>query len=180
LRKFVAISLVLLLLFNAMGFFGLFVGLRFKTASDLTKRLDSHQYNEDETITVKVPITVPYTLSLDEEYERTDGEVEHQGEFYRLIKQKFENDTLYMVCIKDQESKRIHNALGDYVKTFADKPVDGKQNGKISLNFIKDFLPSKVVISSVTDGWNHTIYFSERIQVVLEGNESLVSPPPRS
>jgi hypothetical protein len=171
---------VLLLLFNAMGFYGLFVGLRFKSASDLVERLNNQQYNEEEAITVKVPITVPYTLSASEEFERVDGEVEHQGEFYRLIKQKFENDTLYIVCIKDRESKRIHNALADYVKTFTDKPVDGKQNGKISLNFIKDFLPSEIVISSVTDGWYHTIYSSERIQVVLEGNESIVSPPPRS
>jgi hypothetical protein len=163
-----------------MGFYGLFVGLRFKTASDLVKRVDNQRYNEAETITVKVPITVPYTLFASKEYERVDGEVEHQGEFYRLIKQKFENDTLYIVCIKDYESKRIHNALADYVKTFTDKPADAKQSGKIAVNFIKDFLPSKVVITSITSGWDHTIHFSEGTQSVLDGSKSIGSPPPKS
>ena len=34
-------------------------------------------------------------------YERVNGEFEHNGEFFKLVKQKLENDTLNIVCIKD-------------------------------------------------------------------------------
>ncbi len=67
-----------------------------------------------------------------------------KGEFYRLVKQKYQNDTLFMVCIKDHASKRIEQAVTDYVKTFTDKPIDTKHSGKVNTNFIKDFLPSRI------------------------------------
>jgi hypothetical protein len=171
---------VLLLLFNAMGFYGLFVGLRFKTASDLVKRLDNQHYDEEETITVKVPITVPYTLSSSKEYERVDGEVEHQGEFYRLIKQKFENDTLYIVCIKDYESKRIHKALGDYVKTFTDDPMHGKNSSKSLPTFIKDFLPTSFKITHSSKGWNYSLVANSFNQFFYSRTLSVVTPPPQA
>ena len=62
LKKLVAIFLVFLLLFNAMGFYGLLQGLRYKTTLELVQRLDNHQYSEEETIILKVPISVPYVL----------------------------------------------------------------------------------------------------------------------
>ncbi|HEX6890362.1 MAG TPA: hypothetical protein VF141_06710, partial [Chryseolinea sp.] len=127
-KKIIAIFLVLLLLFNALGFYGLFIGLRYKNEIDLVQRLDNDQYLEEQTVTLKVPMTLPY--HLDSEYERVDGEIEHDGEFYRLVKQKLQKDTLYIVCIKDQGSKRIKQALADYVKTFTDKPADAKHAGK--------------------------------------------------
>ena len=65
-----------------------------------------------------------------------------KGEFYRLVKQKYQNDTLFIVCIKDQASKRIQQAVTDYAKTFTDKPIDTKHNGKANFNFVKDYLPS--------------------------------------
>jgi hypothetical protein len=47
---------------------------------------------KDETILLKIPVAVPYQIDS-EGYERVDGEFEHQGEFYRLVKQKYQNDT---------------------------------------------------------------------------------------
>lgn len=178
-KRIIAILLVFLLLFNALGIYGLLEGLKYKTAQDLVKRLDNHQYSQDETITLKVPFTIPYQLDS-EGYERVDGEIEHNGEFYRLVKQKLENDTLFIVCIKDHASKRIDQALTDYVKTFTDKPIDAKNAGKQLTSFIKDFLPTSIKISSVSEGWNYAVtessydsYFCNRSLVVF-------TPPPQS
>jgi len=177
LKRLIAIFLIFLLLFNALGFFGLFVGLRYKTASDLVERLDNDQYMEEETVTIKVPMTIPY--HLDSEYERVDGEIEHNGEFYRLVKQKLQKDTLYIVCIKDQESKRIKQALADYVKTFTDKPVDTKHAGKFFTNFIKDFLPTSIEISPASAGWNHEVSLAGIFDSFSSRSIAVVSPPPQ-
>lgn len=176
-KRIIAIFLILLLLFNALGFYGLFVGLRYKTASDLVARLDKQQYLDEETVTLKIPMTIPY--HLDTEYERVDGEIEHNGEFYRLVKQKLQKDTLYIVCIKDFGSKRIKQALADYVKTFTDKPVDAKSPGKFLTSFIKDFLPTSIEIKPASAGWNYSVALSGISDSFDSRSLAVFSPPPQ-
>ena len=78
------------------------MGLRYQNNVEMLEKLDLEDYNEAEMITVKIPISVPYA-SDSEEFERVDGLFEHKGEFYRLVKQRLFLDTLYVVCVKDQE-----------------------------------------------------------------------------
>ena len=177
LKKLIAIFLVLLLLFNALGFFGLFIGLRYKSALDLVERLDKQEYLDEETVTLRIPMTLPY--HLDSEYERVDGEIEHNGEFYRLVKQKLQKDTLYIVCIKDYGSKRITQALADYVETFTDKPIDAKSTGKLFTSFIKDFLPTSIEISPASAGWNYAVSSADIIDSFSSRSIAVVSPPPQ-
>ena len=176
-KRLIAIFLVFLLLFNALGFYGLFVGLRYKTAIDLVARLDKQQYLDEETVTLRIPMTLPY--HQDSEYERVDGEIEHQGEFYRLVKQKLQKDTLYIVCIKDYDSKRIKQALADYVKTFTDKPVDAKSSGKILTSFIKDFLPTTLEIKPASAGWNYSVTIADISESFDSRSLAVFSPPPQ-
>ena len=179
LKRIVSIFLVFLLLFNTLGFYGLLQGLRYKSTLDLVTRLDNHRYSEDETILLKIPVAVPYQIDS-EGYERVDGEFEHQGEFYRLVKQKYQNDTLFMVCIKDQASKRIEQAVTDYVKTFTDKPINTKHNGKGTTNFVKDYLPSFFTIHPISNGWNSELAYGVTKYDLLERDQSITTPPPRS
>lgn len=168
------------MLFNALGFYGLLVGIQYRSTKELVERLDNEQYSEEETVTLRVPMALPYHMDT-EVYERVDGEIEHNGEYYRLVKQKLEKDTLYIVCIKDHDSKRIKRALSDYVKTFTDKPSNSKQSSKYLTSLIKDFLPSSIQVSHLTAGWNTSTtgstQFSESFNSV---SLKVLSPPPKS
>jgi hypothetical protein len=179
LKKLIAIFLVFLLLFNALGFYGLFIGLRYKTGLDLVQRLDNNQYSEEETVTLKVPMALPYHIDS-EEYERVDGEIEHQGEFYRLVKQKLEKDTLYIVCIRDHDSKRIKQALSDYVKTFTDKPADAKHGAKSLASFGKEFLPSVIEVAQECSGWHYSVVFAIPFDSFSSRSIAVFDPPPQS
>lgn len=179
LKKAVSIFLVFLLLFNALGFYGLLRGLQYKTAQDLVKRLDKQQYSKDETITIKVPFAIPYQLDTNG-YERIDGEIEYNGEFYRLVEQKLEHDTLFIVCIRDHASTRIKQALEDYVKTFTDKPAHTKNTGKTFVSFIKDFIPTSILISHVSDGWNYTVVAASFPDNFTNRSLAVFTPPPQS
>jgi hypothetical protein len=161
-----------------LGYYGLFLGLQYSSSYNLTQRLDSHQYNDTETFTLKVPMAVPY--QADTEYERVDGEIEHNGEFYRLVKQKLSQDTLYIVCLKDNASKNIKRALGDYVKTFTDKPVDTKHNAKTFLTLIKDYLPTSIGVISLTEGWSNTLPFYRTKDRTHDLYLSKPTPPPKA
>jgi hypothetical protein len=179
LKRIISILLVFLLLFNTLGFYGLLQGLRYKTAIDLAQRLDNNRYSKEETILLKIPVAVPYQMDS-EDYERVDGEFEHQGEFYRLVKQKYQNDTLFMVCIKDHASKRIEQALTDYVKTFTDKPADRQHTGKNFISFIKDFLPTSIKITTTSKGWSYSVTSASSEHYFYDRSLRVFTPPPQS
>lgn len=145
----------------------------------MVHRLDNKQYSDHETVTLKVPMAIPYHTDANQ-FERVDGEIEYKGEYYRLVKQKLEKDTLYIVCIKDQDSKRINQALADYVKTFTDKPSNAKQSAKHLTSLIKEFLPSSVVLTNVSAGWNSTSSSSITIDDLFHSvSLAVFIPPPR-
>jgi len=177
-RKVVAILLVVLLLFNVLGFYGLLVSLRLKTTEDLVQRLDCDDYTESETITLKMPTSLPYT-SDEEDYKRVDGEIEFNGEFFRLVKQKLSKDTVYIVCIRDTESGRIERSLNDYVKTFSDKSPDTKTTSKIFQTIIKDYLPTHLTLVQQDFGWNKKLTTSIHCypSLSLRHTQRLVQPP---
>jgi hypothetical protein len=157
-RKITAILLIAVLLFNVFGYYGLFLGLRLKTTHDLITRLDAEAYSTDETLTLKLPLSVPYHVDQNE-YERVDGEIEYKGEYYRLVKQKLTNDTLYVVCLADKQSKNITRTFNDYAKTLSDKHASPKgESGKAFQNLIKDYIATTLSLENSNGGWSHEIY----------------------
>jgi len=178
-RKLLSIVLSLLLLMNVLGYYGVFMGLHYKNSQDLMQRFDANDYGEQETVTLKVPLALPYAAD-ETQFERVDGELEHQGEFYRLVKQRLYQDTLYMVCYKDSQSKRIKQALADYVKTFTDKPADAKSSGKTLQTFIKDYISSTVAIETLTDGWEKNLSFFAVAPSYHQDTIHLIKHPPKA
>jgi hypothetical protein len=180
-RKSIALIMLFVFLLNVLGYYGLFIGLRLRNVQELVQRLNNDTYKESETATFKIPLTVPYyTDSRD--FERVDGEFEHNGEVYRLVKQKLAQDTLYIVCIKDQESKKINQVLMDYVKTFTDKPSSTKQGSKtIAPSLIKDFIPFSVAIGNIASGWEFTTCYSLSFRNFVPAfSSSIIHPPERA
>jgi hypothetical protein len=175
-KKLASYLLVVLLLLNVMGFYGVFVGLKYKHSVELNQRLDQSQYGEFETVTLKVPLTIPYYG--DTQYERVSGEIEHEGEFYRLVKQKYEKDTLYIVCIKDTETKRIKQALADYVKNFSEHSSDNATTTVPS--FIKDYINADFSFMLSSEGWKQEIQFGLTEQKVKSIPLNFISPPPEA
>ncbi len=177
-KKIASLFLLFLFLLNVLGYYGVFVGMQVKTTQQMRQNFDDDNYDHQE-ITFKVPLSVPYNTDS-KEYNRVDGEFEHNGEVYRLVKQRFQSDTLYIVCVKDNTSKDINQALEDYVKTFTDKPVNSKGNSKNIQNLIKDFLTQSISIEKQNSGWEKTLTFyvvEHQYELV---SSSLTGPPPRA
>jgi len=179
-RKGVALIMLFVFLLNVLGYYGIFVGLRLRNVQELVQKLDDNAYKASEAITFKMPITVPYNIDS-RDFERVDGEFEHNGEVYRLVKQKLSQDTLYIVCVKDQESKKINQVLADYVKTFTDKPSSAKQGAKTTPSLIKDYISFAVAISNTSTGWESTTDYSLFPESLIPTfAPSFVHPPERA
>lgn len=179
-RRIVAIALLLLLLFNVLGFYGIFMGLQYQNRQQLVQRFDADQYDESQTITFKVPLSIPYAGDR-QDYVRVDGEFEHEGEFFHMIKQRLSQDTLYVVCVNDQQSKRIHRAMTDYVKTFGDDAAGQDHANIIVPSFIKEYLIESHHMDRSSRGWAQPICRHGALTVFIPTfQSSIVHPPERA
>lgn len=165
------------MLMNSMGFYGVFLGLKFKHDSRTRTQLDLGNLAGLETITIQIPLSLPYSAD-DTEFERIDGKYEYNGEYFRLVKQRYANDTLTIVCIKDQNEKAIEGGLRNYVKTFAQHHTESN-GAKFQVSLIKDYLPQSFAIIPVSLGWTQTTPYQFYAQNESVPHLSLEAPPPR-
>ena len=171
--------MLFLFLLNVLGFYGIFLGLQFKYAREANRNLDEDRYSSFDVVTFQVPLSIPY-YSDHQDFERVKGEFEHEGEVYRLLKQKYAGDMLTLVCIKDHGAKNINQALANYVKTFTDKPVNSKQqNSKLPQSLCKDYLTTLVSVESQTSGWKKPAVYAIPAQQYLSLNPSRIEYPPK-
>jgi hypothetical protein len=168
-----------LFLLNVLGYYGVFVGIQFKNARAMQTLFDNEEYNRTHEVTIKVPLTVPYATDS-REYTRVDGEFEHQGEMYRMVKQKLQRDTLYIVCVKDNTSKDIKQALAEYVKSFSDKPASEKNQSKTLQNLIKDYISTATAIQTHNLGWSYAVSQGDVVVSYPSWTSQSTSPPPKA
>ncbi len=179
-KKFASIAFVVIILFNTVGYYGVFLGLHLKNDFTMSKALADDIYDEASTFTVKVPVSIPYMPDQDD-FERAEGKFEHNGQLYRMVKQRYAKDTLTVVCIKDTEHHRINVALSDYVKTVTDKTPDSTPVSKITVSLIKDFLQTSIDINSITAGWAVSVSHNSRYQnIIPHFSASIIHPPERA
>ena len=144
-KKPVTLFLLVLFVLNVVGYYAVLVGLRMQTAERFAEAIDRETVGAE--LTFKVPLAIPYAVDASE-YSPVQGEFEYQGDVFQLVKQKHLHDTLYIVCVKDPRSKKINQALSDYVKTFTDKPLSQKQNAKTLQAFSKDFFITRTELTA--------------------------------
>ena len=144
----------------------------------MIQKFDASSYNTRETVTLKLPITMPYGAEYSDDYERVDGEFEYNGEFYRLIKQKYAFDTLYVVCTKDVEHKRLHQAMNNYIKTFTDKTEKSTPHDLKISDFTKDYTISTFSILHLSFGWKRDIESNSVLTVFIPNFQCSITHPP--
>lgn len=184
-KRSLSIFFLLLFLFNVGGYYFVFVGLQYQASLAASQKLDNNGYDDEETFLFKIPLTLPYQIT-DNGYERVSGLIEHRNTFYRLVKQKHANDTLYVVCIRDHTQKRIDDELTKYAKLSNDLPISQENNQSnsksISLfsKFSKDFNSNQLLEILNPDSGYLKSYFASATFSLLSRDEVVPTPPPEA
>jgi hypothetical protein len=168
--------MLVVFLFNVGGYYIVFWGLRIHSSKALNQRLDANQYSLDETIQLKIPVTLPYPVQQ-QEFRRVHGKFEHKGQHYQAVKHKLENDTLYIVCIRDQRENTLVNTMAKYARLANDLP-----SSKQALNFLgkltKDFESTDDMHIVRHAGWCRLINFTSSVPISRDMQFTIASPPP--
>ena len=144
----------------------------------LLHRFDSNNFQDHELVVLSFPIALPYPVNSDEPT-RASGNFQYNGKEYRLVQQRFENDTLFVICIKDSESMRIASAINEYIQIANDLPGThqalsflGKLYKDFNTTTIIDFVPPN-------DPVEPQQFFSLSSSAWPDPFHRIESPPPR-
>lgn len=179
-KRIASIFMLAVFALNILGFYGVFLGVQAVQTELTSRKINEETFAGSETITFRIPLSLPYR-SDDAEYQQAQGQFENNGEVYRLVKQKLLRDTLYIVCLKDADSKKINQDIADYVKTFSDTHDSQKQsNAKKILSPIKEYISSAITIKSNVRGWSLPIEYNTFVAKIVSSPDTEIIYPPRS
>jgi hypothetical protein len=129
-------SLVLsILLFNWFGYRLVIGVLETQANSELEAQFDQKGFDDDQLISIKVPVRyLPYyTNSF--HYERVDGQIDVGGVQYKYVKRRIFNDSLELLCIPNHTAMQLRTAENEFFKfsndlTHEKKPGDNPHGRK--------------------------------------------------
>jgi hypothetical protein len=115
-RKVAATLLLVLIVFNWVGY-KLYIALAQREADQqLVASLDNHNYSEEELISIKFPTGhLSYNIS-NSDFERVDGKIEINGEEYNYVKRRLVNDSLELLCIPNKKSTALNTARDEFFR----------------------------------------------------------------
>lgn|GEM_PF-435593 len=175
LARIASILLLAAFVLNIGGYYFISITWRQYARMSMAARIESESYKAEETVTFKLPFTLPYALS-DGKFEAAHGSFEHKGEFYKLVKQKLKNDTLYVVAIKDVREKMIFGYMSDFVKETSD--LAGSKAFKLLTEFTKDYVAILPIVLISQYGWSCELGQTAPALHISHTRITVESPPP--
>ncbi|HEX7017124.1 MAG TPA: hypothetical protein VF191_16560 [Cyclobacteriaceae bacterium] len=183
-KRFASIVFLFLFLFNVGGYYFVFVGLQYQASLKFSEKVDNQEIEPEDTYLFKVALTLPYHIT-DNGYEKVTGLVEHRGTYYRLLKQRYANDTLYIVCVRDQAQERLAKQLTRYAKLSNDIPVShegaapmGKAQSVWS-KMSKDFNSNQLLEILSPDFGYLRPWYAITAESLLSRAAAVPTPPPK-
>jgi hypothetical protein len=181
LRKIAAILLLIILLFNWVGYRLLSDFLQHRATVQLEARLDKNDYTEDQLIEIKIPLHLPYQLNW-KEFERFDGEVDANGKHYKYVKRKIFNDSLVLLCLPDEAKQNLEKAEDDYFKVVNDvTPSSQKKSDNNNLSFkniLSEFFVEQPIWLNKNDACLKTKHFVIASLLPAEILQDMPAQPP--
>lgn len=125
-RKIAAILLLLIFVFNLFGY-RLFVSYMVNNVNQsLEAALDRSSYDENELVSIKKPINLPYYNNT-KDFTRAYGDVEMNGILYKYVKSRIYNDSLEMLCIPNKGKQQLLNTKDNFTQAVFDLQKDSNK-----------------------------------------------------
>ena len=142
-----------MLLFNVCGYRLLISGLQQSSTASLEARVDKQDYSDDELISVKTTLDLPY-YSSSSTYERAYGSININGEEYDYVKRRAYHDTLELLCLPNHVKTKLLHAGNELAKSSADgQPLPTKKScANLQINLPDLFHPENTFALSERTG----------------------------
>ena len=137
-------------------------------------------YDDSVTEMMEIPLSLPY-MANQEYFQVTNLAMEVEGELLRVVKQRYQNDTLQLVYIKDHQQQQLEDQVNDWIKSITDQSPQNKQdrNQLFAKLFPKDFIACELPTFKI----NFSLHTSNGIGSIQMDYanlaKSITTPPPQ-
>lgn len=176
-----AISIVLFICFAIyhFGYFAFYFSYERHLESQWVSQIYGEEVLGQSEILIEVPLSVPYMANQDD-FRPTNTPFEKDGKYFRVVKQRYQNDTLQLIAVPDTARKVLDSTVKKWISFLTDDEIPQDQKSKTSINLlVKDYIQTEK-------------YNLEFIQIIREINSPefvssiysnpffrLTSPPPQ-
>lgn len=183
-KKLASILLLLLLLFNFVGYRFVFDALQQKANRQLVVKLDNNNYNDADLVAITVPLSMPY-LTDSKDFERKDGEITIDGKIYHYVKQKISQGNLILMCLPDEQKMHLQSAKDEFFK-LANELQNNNSSKKSGSNseviklVVSDYEELQTNTFSVHATQINTVAFTNTSFALLKGEGTTPEQPPEA
>ena len=128
-RKILSIILLLVLLFNMVGYRAWFYYAEKQSDAVIEARLDRAQFNENDLVLIKIPLNNPYQVEQGS-FERVNGEINFQGKNFKFVRRKISDGHLVLQCIPDNNKMFLKKAKSEYGNAAYELANNGKGSSR--------------------------------------------------
>jgi hypothetical protein len=139
-RRLIAIMLLFVLLFYHAGYYGFYINALYQLESSWNLKIEKGDLPENLLQTKSIFISFPYQPDQPD-YLPVSEKLELEGRYYRVVKQRYAQDTLHIVYINDIEREQLKLSFNDWIQTITQKPVSKEGKQIILTNLTKNYLP---------------------------------------
>jgi len=140
LKKILSIFLFVCFAIYHFGYYAFY----FSYDQHLESKWEEKIYGENsvkvqETL-IEIPLSAPY-MANQEQFQPTNTSFKKDGQYFRAIKQRYQNDTLQIVVVPDTDRKMLDNTVKKWISSLVDDEFPDGEDSKTSVKlFIKDYL----------------------------------------
>lgn len=131
-KKLIAILLLAVYLFNLGGYSLVFRYFIRQSEQQFVQQLDQNKYKENDLIQISIPLHLPY-MQNSSGFERIEGSIENNGTQYNYVKRMVHNDTLYIMCLPNNQKTQLVKGKSNYagqVNDFTSNKKDKESTAK--------------------------------------------------
>jgi len=132
--------MLVLLVYNFLGYYIVFYFQHREVKEDFAEYINQGQYTDADLKLFKVPINI-YAQATSSDFSRVEGDFEHNGKFYEIIKQQILNDTIYTYCLNNEKEEQLLARLYDHIQNQGlDTKSSKSKNDNPFKNLLKEYL----------------------------------------
>ncbi|MGZ3851911.1 MAG: hypothetical protein ACXVBX_03915 [Flavisolibacter sp.] len=177
-KRLAAILFFVVVLFNFYGYRLVISYMQSNSDATLEKQVDQNNYDEQQLITIKSKLDLPY-YSSSPQFERAYGTISLNGTSYQYVKRRIYKDTLELLCIPNDAKTKMQSLKNEFTKALADgQSSTPKKHTTIKLSLPDFFQPINVFSASCL--LDQIASFSENNYNIASGYRLKLKRPPKS
>lgn len=128
-KQGVSILLLLILLFNIVGYRFAYRLLEKNATARLEEKINAISYTDEDLIEIRIPLNMPYYS--DKDFEPAYGETTWNGQHYRFVKRKISGNVMHLLCLPHPEKNKIISDKNKLTRSLNDTQQENQQEHSV-------------------------------------------------